>query len=398
VLLHLLRLALFGDGDDGDGRAEEDEGRASRRGGDGGGGDGNINHHGGGLRGVRAFYFDTSAPAAAAAGIVEERSAGEEAEEDEGQGERGGEAAAAAAAAPADGAARPPPPAADDDPRHSRHHHPPGDFREVAAFVRATDAAYDLRVEYLTDRDFKCGLERYCAGGVEGGEEGEGDGEGEEGEGEGEGATGRPRRRRRRAQRSKIAAILLGTRRGDPNAGGQDHFCPSSRGWPPFLRVNPVLDWAYGDVWRFLRAGGLPYCSLYDDGYTSLGSPGTTAPNAALRRADGSFAPAYALADGRLERQGRRGWSSGGGGGGGRQTQGEGQQQREQGEEEEEQQQQRQQPSSRDRAAALAVRVVLGAKDSASLDAAVDLIGRVLRERLGDVMVLGVERSGGGGG
>ena len=40
-----------------------------------------------------------------------------------------------------------------------------------------------------------------------------------------------------------LRAVVLGTRRGDPNAGGQETFCPSSEGWPPFMRVNPILDW-----------------------------------------------------------------------------------------------------------------------------------------------------------
>ena len=67
--------------------------------------------------------------------------------------------------------------------------------------------------------------------------------------------------------------------RGDPNAEGQEVFCPSSPGWPPFLRVNPVLDWTYHDVWAFLRVTRAHYCTLYDRGYTSVGSTLNTAPN-----------------------------------------------------------------------------------------------------------------------
>jgi 3'-phosphoadenosine 5'-phosphosulfate sulfotransferase (PAPS reductase)/FAD synthetase len=66
---------------------------------------------------------------------------------------------------------------------------------------------------------------------------------------------------------------------GDPNADGQDAFCPSSAGWPPFMRLNAILDWGYADVWAFLCAAGVAYCQLYDEGYTSLGGVHNTLPN-----------------------------------------------------------------------------------------------------------------------
>lgn len=60
-------------------------------------------------------------------------------------------------------------------------------------------------------------------------------------------------------------------------------YAPSSSYLPPFMRVNPILAWSYGAVWRFLKRFNLPYCALYDDGYTSLGHVHNTARNPALR-------------------------------------------------------------------------------------------------------------------
>ncbi|KAH8060799.1 hypothetical protein JL721_9021 [Aureococcus anophagefferens] len=99
-------------------------------------------------------------------------------------------------------------------------------------------------------------------------------------------------------------AFVLGTRRGDPNCGDQKAFEPSSDWMPPFMRVNPILDWTYGDVWAFLRAFDLPYCALYDGGYTSLGSAPTTSRNPAPRQRR-AYKPAHLLEDWSLERAGR---------------------------------------------------------------------------------------------
>eukprot|EP01032_Pedospumella_encystans_P020558 gene20558-23351_t len=123
----------------------------------------------------------------------------------------------------------------------------------------------------------------------------------------------------KRKSGSDIApAFILGTRKGDPNVGEQETFAPSSN-WMPvaFMRVNPILNWEYGHVWHFLRTFNLPYCSLYEQGYTSLGKKSLTLPNPALRRKyidnsgalvvreGDSYWPAYMLSDWRLERAGR---------------------------------------------------------------------------------------------
>lgn len=38
--------------------------------------------------------------------------------------------------------------------------------------------------------------------------------------------------------------------------------------------INPIIDWTDDDVWEFIRENNLPYCSLYDEGWTRLGCIG----------------------------------------------------------------------------------------------------------------------------
>lgn len=55
---------------------------------------------------------------------------------------------------------------------------------------------------------------------------------------------------------------------------------------------------------KFLRSFDDPYCSLYDQGYTSLGGVDDTYPNPALRVGD-AYLPAYELQNDEEERLGR---------------------------------------------------------------------------------------------
>lgn len=148
----------------------------------------------------------------------------------------------------------------------------PSAFPEINSFTYEIAATYNLTMDIIR-LDFKSGLETLL-------------------------------------KANPIKAIFLGVRIGDPTAVGQEQFSPSSPGWPSFMRVNPILDWSYRDVWAFLLTCKVPYCSLYDQGYTSIGSIHDTVPNELLcvNHSDNNgekFKPAYLLQDGRLERAGR---------------------------------------------------------------------------------------------
>lgn len=105
------------------------------------------------------------------------------------------------------------------------------------------------------------------------------------------------------------------------------------------MRIHPILNWTYTDIWDYLRLHEVPWCHLYDEGcvllglarafprwtcvltfclpdamarfarFTSLGSQLNTNPNPALAlpppAPEGSFAPAWKLQDESLERAGR---------------------------------------------------------------------------------------------
>lgn len=58
-----------------------------------------------------------------------------------------------------------------------------------------------------------------------------------------------------------------------------------SRSWkeqrsnPDYTMINPLIHWTEMDIWVFTLQSGLPYCSLYEHGYRSLGcKPCTSSP------------------------------------------------------------------------------------------------------------------------
>lgn len=66
----------------------------------------------------------------------------------------------------------------------------------------------------------------------------------------------------------------MGTRRTDPFSSELSPFSMTDvdQGWASLMRVNPILDWCFKDVWDFLLETQFPVCSLYFKGFTYLGN------------------------------------------------------------------------------------------------------------------------------
>lgn len=114
-----------------------------------------------------------------------------------------------------------------------------------------------------------------------------------------------------------VRAVLLGTRNSDFTDERLRHescfaLTDVERGWPRVMRVSPIIDWEYDDVWQFLRGFSSStkpderWCKLYDAGYTSLGSVSDSRPNPALyNEQTKGYKPAWMLHDPQLERESR---------------------------------------------------------------------------------------------
>lgn len=75
----------------------------------------------------------------------------------------------------------------------------------------------------------------------------------------------------------ELTSLLTGLRRDEhPSRSGREAF--ESRRDPEYLQVNPILDWTEMDIWACILEHDLPYCSLYDAGYRSLGCMPCTRP------------------------------------------------------------------------------------------------------------------------
>jgi len=108
----------------------------------------------------------------------------------------------------------------------------------------------------------------------------------------------------------EIQCVIMGTRLTDPYSSNLKDFSPTDPTWPEYMRCNPILHYSYRDVWTFLKEFKVPYCQMYDQGFTSLGDKEQTIKNVRLQYQNDDtgiieYKPAYLLDDEMSERDGR---------------------------------------------------------------------------------------------
>lgn len=72
-----------------------------------------------------------------------------------------------------------------------------------------------------------------------------------------------------------IKAVVTGIRRDEQESRSQETYF-SKREHPKHIRVHPILHFTERDVWTVMRNRRIPYVSLYEKGYRSLGAKSST--------------------------------------------------------------------------------------------------------------------------
>ena len=57
--------------------------------------------------------------------------------------------------------------------------------------------------------------------------------------------------------------------------------------------INPIIDWTTAEVWEFIHEYDIPYCCLYDEGFTRLGCIGCPMGSPAQRMKEFERYPKY---------------------------------------------------------------------------------------------------------
>lgn len=73
---------------------------------------------------------------------------------------------------------------------------------------------------------------------------------------------------KRALKKYKFRAFMLGIRKDEHEARkNEKHFSPRE----DHMRIHPMLEFTENDIWEYIKKYGVPYSSLYDKGYRSVG-------------------------------------------------------------------------------------------------------------------------------
>lgn len=65
--------------------------------------------------------------------------------------------------------------------------------------------------------------------------------------------------------------VIVGNRRQEGSSRRRHQKCFEKHTKKDIVFVRPIIDWSVEEVWEYIRQNNLPYCSLYDEGFTRLG-------------------------------------------------------------------------------------------------------------------------------
>jgi FAD synthetase len=66
-------------------------------------------------------------------------------------------------------------------------------------------------------------------------------------------------------ENKNVEAIFVGTRRTDPHGKFLTHFDLTDKDWPRFMRIHPVIDWHYSEIWTVSWLFSVPFTLFQKD-------------------------------------------------------------------------------------------------------------------------------------
>ena len=76
-------------------------------------------------------------------------------------------------------------------------------------------------------------------------------------------------------EENNVKAVATAIRWDEQEARVEEDYV-SPRKIPPHMRIQPILHFMERDIWDFIFKYNVPYCTLYKEGYRSLGAKGST--------------------------------------------------------------------------------------------------------------------------